>query len=282
MELKKLGIAALAAAAFTMAAPKADIGSLVSFYSRNQAYAHEVKKEEVQKFEQVGTFGEGELIMKLPGANFRLPYHKGDAFVNKTGDVGYTVLEIYDISATKVELPDAYEKLGESDGFMLGKGARMLADKVNEPEYIKKRKGKSEIVYLLMSRTTDGKIILTLPTIIGNASLNISKEGVVQKSVDFIDEEIDENTVVNRYKLDSSKYTLAKVIKQHVAFIEDYGTEIASDKESLKGDVLQLAPLANAAYEGLLNQYVAADLAMIAIKSIFNPGAEPDIIVIDR
>lgn len=180
-----------------------------------------------EKFKKVKDLGKGEIVMKLPGTDMKMPYSEGKAFVNKEGTIGYNALKVYDVST---------ESTGKAEG-LLGIIGEQLAEQLSDPDVkglIKKMMAEEDI-YLFFSKTKDGKDVITLPSM----------------KDDEIYDKILEGLVLGGYSTAGSKLpSLKKIYAFHLQVIAD--RDVIADKAVLEKETLELVPKANEAYKKLL------------------------------
>ena len=172
-------------------------------------------------YEQIGTISEGELVMKLPGTDLKMPYKKGEAFVNQAG-VGYISLPIRDAYCVKT---------GQSKGLsgMLGE---LLAEQLNDPEVKKMlKKTLTRDHHLFYSRAQDGVEMLCLPW--------IAEEN-------YIDDQSMPNVVLASYTTNGRIPTFKETYAHHLRGVGK--RELVTDKNILEREILQLVPKANGVY----------------------------------
>lgn len=200
-------------------------------------------------FQQAGVLGPGELVVKVPGTNFRMPYSSGEAFVSE--DVGYVALNIADLvaestgDAPNIDFEKEPKLKKEFFPWMyMGQSGKDLAAKLNNQSEGKEilRKLKSDRLYLAYSNF-DGHEALTIP---GTA-------------VHILNAAIDE---INFYRLDVALYDILFMIELGVEqrlhnTLAFHSTALAGlepnlnpvDKETLENGVLQLVSKANRVYD---------------------------------
>jgi hypothetical protein len=187
----------------------------------------EIKMYEHETFEQVGNIEPGELVMKLPGTDVKMLYSQGEAFVNSTGDVGYNALNVTDMVA---------EEAGEAEG-MFGILGKQLREQLSDPRIkpLLREIFAQDSMYLFVSKGTDGRTLLTIPS--------MTDEG--------IDDENLAGFVLGGY---STAGGSMRPVDNIYAFHSQVtaGRELVSDRATLEREVLTLVPTANGVYEKAL------------------------------
>jgi len=117
-----------------------------------------------EEFQPVDTINKGELVMKFPGTNIKIPYESGITFMNKAGTVGCVALNITDLIA---------ESVCEPKGLMGEQGSK-IAKLLQEPsskEQIKQRI-KTLPLSIFYSKTLDDLEVFTIPIISDRVQIN--------------------------------------------------------------------------------------------------------------
>jgi len=111
-----------------------------------------------ENFQEVASLSGGELVMKLPGTDVRMPFDRGIAYVNAAGNAGHLALYLNNIVAEASEEP--------AEGMMATLG-EMLREQLSttEAKKILKQVISQQPLHLFYSktRTKEGTEILTLP-----------------------------------------------------------------------------------------------------------------------
>ena len=177
-------------------------------------------------FEQIGTLNEGELVIKFPGTDLKMPYKSGRVFLNNVG-VGYVALAIR----------DAYcEENGEARG-LVGSLGRQLGELLRSPimrsrlrEFLLPRD-----LSLFYSQGQDGVEILCIPGVSGE---------------DDIDDRSIPHMVVATYSTGREIPSAEKVYAHHMKAVGF--RRLITDGSTLERELLQLVPKANWVYERAL------------------------------
>jgi hypothetical protein len=179
-----------------------------------------------EKFKKVKDLGKGEIVVKLPGTDMKMPYSGGEAFVNKKGTIGYNSLKVYDLYT---------KSTGKAEGMLAGLGEN-LAEQLNDPDVkgLIKKMLAQEDNYLFFSKTKDGKDVITLPSMKDNS----------------IDDETLEGLVLGGYSTAGNLPSLNKVYALHLQAIGD--REVIADKAVLEKETLELTSKVNDVYKKIL------------------------------
>jgi hypothetical protein len=105
----------------------------------------------LEEFVQTGSVGPGEIVMKLPGTDFKTAYSGGDVYVSKSNRMGYVALTLTGL--------DAVEN-GEPEGIMGSLGVQ-LREMVTDPSVKPQLDAmiKDAQLYMFISKTTEGDVI---------------------------------------------------------------------------------------------------------------------------
>lgn len=177
-----------------------------------------------EKFRKIKDLGKGEIVMKLPGTDIKMPYSEGKAFVNKKGTIGYNALKVYDVTT---------ESTGEAEG-LIGSLGEQLAEQLKDPTVkgIIQKMMAEEDTYLFFSKTKDGKDALTLPSM---------------KDTEIDDKSL-EGFIIGGYSTAGNKLpSLEKVYAFHLQVIAD--RDLITDSATLEKEVINLVPKVNGLYE---------------------------------
>ena len=185
------------------------------------------KMKNIKNFSQIGTIDEGELIMKLPGMDFKMPYKKGNAFLNNSG-IGYVSLPIREFYC---------QKNGESTGLMGSLGEQMAEQLKNPSVKILMKEALALSNHsLFYSRAENGIEILCLPGMSGE---------------DNIDDINIPNTVLATYCGNEGKVpSFEEIYAFHLSAVGE--RKIITDRSKLEKEVLRLVPKVNNVYESVL------------------------------
>ena len=178
-------------------------------------------------FKQIGTLDAGELVLKLPGTDIKMPYKSGRAFLSDSG-VGHVALAVQDIYCEETD--------DEAEGFM-GFLGEQITPLINDPSLkaiIKKTLSERD-VSLFYSQDQGGVEILSIP--------GLSRE-------DGIDDQIIPNMVVASYNTEGEIQNAEKVYALHMEAVGN--RRLITDRSTLEREVLQLVPKANGVYEKVL------------------------------
>lgn len=179
-----------------------------------------------EKFKKVKDLDKGEVVVKLPGTDMKMPYSEGKAFVNEEGTIGYNALKVYDVFT---------ESTGKAEG-LLGSLGEQLAEQLNDPDVkgLIKKMLAEEDTYLFFSKTKDGKDVITLPSM---------KDAEV-------DDKTLEGLVLGGYSTAGKLTSLKKVYALHLQAIAD--RDLIADKAVLEKETLELVPKVNEVYKKIL------------------------------
>lgn len=181
-----------------------------------------------ENFNAVGSVETGELVMKLPGTDIRMPYKQGTAYVNATGNVGHLALNVSKLVAEASDEP--------AEG-MMGTLGEMLREQLSTPEAKKmlKKLLAEQPVHLFYSRTVAGTEILTLP---GMGTEN------------NVDDNNIERMVVALYTTQGHFPPAEKVYALHGEAVGE--RELLADRKILVEEIQCLVTTANQVYEAIL------------------------------
>lgn len=177
-----------------------------------------------EEFTQVTLFSKGELVIRMPGTNIRMPYTQGSSYVNKPGNLAYVALDLNDIVA---------EDSGEAVTGVFGKLGLMLRKQLNDSEVRKKLLEVIEgsKIHLLFSQILNGKGILTLPGL----------------NKDTVDEDVHKDLILVNYKMEGKVPNLDEVYGLHWQAVA--GRKLVSDKKRLRREASGLVDKVNGVYD---------------------------------
>ena len=117
-----------------------------------------------RKFKQIGDIPSGELVMKLPEIDFRMPYSKGRVYINSKNNTGKITLAIKNIIPKETGEPK-----DETDTYI-----RQFAEELNNPPFqtaLKKYLAKHDYP-IFYSNATDGTEIVSIPGMSNKYQIN--------------------------------------------------------------------------------------------------------------
>lgn len=176
-----------------------------------------------EDFGQLENMGSGELIIKLPGTDFVMPYETGIAFLSDSG-IGYVSLAVEDFFT---------RENGEPEG-LCGIMGRQLAKQLEYPAVkalTRKAISESEL-NLFYSRSPDNIEIFTIPGMSGEYG---------------IDEQATPNSVVATYPLGKITPSVEEVYSHHKKAVGR--RELITDRGVLEKDILNLVDKVNGIYD---------------------------------
>jgi len=179
-----------------------------------------------EQFEEVGTIGNGELVLKIPGTDIKMPYSAGTGYVNEVGNVAHLALTLSGMVA---------EESGEPAEGMMGALGEDLREQLNTSEVreLVEEHMVGSLLHLFYSQEKNGKGIITLPGISGENQ---------------VDDESHSSLVLVAYRMDGLHTGgIEEVYGSHSQVAGSY--ELVSDRSTLEKEVLTLAEKANEVYD---------------------------------
>lgn len=177
-----------------------------------------------EQFSQVGTVPAGELVIKIPGSDLKMPFSEGKAYVNARGNMGYVALNVTDV---------VVEPTGEEAGLFAVVGGA-IAEQLQDPNVRASLQAvlASSKTPLAYSRGVDGREFITIPGASGESG---------------IEDGLFENAVVGVYSTSDGPVSAEQVYALHCQAVGD--AKLVEDKKEITKATLSLVDRANKIYE---------------------------------
>ena len=178
-----------------------------------------------QDFERIGSLGNGELVLKLPGTDFKMVFEGGKAYLSDNLTIGYVSLPVKKIDC---------QENGEPKG-MFGELGRQMAEQLMAPmaKTLLDKVLSSRDMSLFYSMTERAIEIISLPGM--SAEEQISEENGIP------------NMVLAIYSLNSKIPSAERVYALHLDAVGD--RRHIRDRATLENEVLRLVSKVNGVYE---------------------------------
>lgn len=183
----------------------------------------EISMYSKEGFTEVGKIAAGELVLKLPGTDFKMLYEGGAAYINRKNTIGQLSLAVRALTTIKV---------GEPEG-LAGEVGCQMAEQLNDPSIQAQLKEElaKEDTHLFYSRSRGGIELISLP--------GMSEEY-------GIDDQNFDGMVIASYSTSGETPSAERVYKHHLEAVGK--RKLVADRKMLETEVLQLVPKANGVY----------------------------------